>query len=423
MTGRVLGELKWRGLIAQVSDETALQDHLAEASRTIYCGFDPTADSLHIGSLVPLLALQRMQRMGHRPIVLVGGATGLIGDPSFRLNERSLNSADVVQGWVEKLKRQVEPYVSFEGSCAAILVNNLDWTESLDVISFLRDIGKHFSINTMVNRDSVRSRLEREGEGLSFTEFSYMLLQGMDYLELHRRYGCSLQIGGSDQWGNIISGIDLVRRVVHRQVYGLTLPLVTKADGSKFGKTATGTIWLDQNKTSPYAFYQFWLNTADADVSSYLRFFTYLNEGEILELDKSTCQKPEGREAQRVLAREVTKMVHGADALLGAERISSALFKGDVDQLREGDLLQLTQDGLASFKSSAPIGLLAAMVETGLARSTSEARKLVESSGVSVNGRTVVDTRYVLDCGVALFGKFHLIRKGKKNWSAVVIAK
>jgi tyrosyl-tRNA synthetase len=268
---QLLDELRRRGLVAQVSGEAELERHLAGASRTLYCGFDPTADSLHIGNLVPLLTLRRFQQHGHRPVLLLGGATGMIGDPSGRSTERNLNDPAVIGGWLERIRGQVERLVDFDGNNAAILVNNLDWTASLDVITFLREVGKHFSVNQMIQRESVRSRLEREGEGISYTEFSYMLLQANDYTELARRYDCTLQIGGSDQWGNIVSGMDLVRRKLGRDSFALTLPLVTRSDGSKFGKTAGGSIWLDAARTSPYSFYQFWLNTTDADVVSYLK--------------------------------------------------------------------------------------------------------------------------------------------------------
>jgi tyrosyl-tRNA synthetase len=423
MAGTVLEEFGWRGLIAQQSDAGNLSAHLAASSRTVYCGFDPTADSLHIGNLVPLLALQRLQKMGHRPIILVGGATGLIGDPSFRADERSLNTREIVADWVKKIRDQVEPYVSFEGNNAALLVNNLDWTESLDVITFLREIGKHFSVNSMVARDSVRSRLEREGQGISFTEFSYMLLQGMDFLELARRHGCTLQIGGSDQWGNIISGIDLIRRVLHRQAFGLTLPLVTRADGSKFGKTASGTVWLDSNRTSPYTFYQFWLNTADADVISYLKFFTFLAVEEIGELERSVVGSPHLRAAQLRLAKEVTELVHGPDGLRRATRVSESLFTGELHRLDVEDLKQLSIDGLPSVRYAERKGVLTAMVDTGLARSTGEARKLVESGGITVNGGILSNSRFELSDEGALFGRFQLLRKGKRNWAIVEVTK
>ena len=422
MSQNLIAELQWRGLIAQASDLEGLAAHLETGSRTLYCGFDPTADSLHIGSLVPLLALRRFQNYGHRPILLLGGATGLIGDPSFKEDERSLNEEGVVEGWVNALRRQVEPFLDFDGNNGAIMANNLEWTEKLDVISFLRDVGKHFSVNAMIARESVRSRLERDDQGISYTEFSYMLLQGMDYLELAKRFDCSLQIGGSDQWGNIVSGLDLVRRQLGSEAYALTLPLVTKADGTKFGKTASGAIWLDPSKTSPYTFYQFWLNAADADVSNFLRLFTFLDKSAIEKLDEDVQEHPEQRNAQRRLAEEVTTLVHGADALKSAQRISSALFGGEVSGLKEEDLQQLMQDGLDSTVAQSGDGLLSVMAEAGLTKSTGEARKLVASGGVRINSEVVADPRLSLDFDSALFGKYLLLRRGKKVYHLLVSA-
>ncbi|MFX3658169.1 MAG: tyrosine--tRNA ligase [bacterium] len=413
----LLDELRRRGLIAQVSAEDELDQHLRSGVRTLYCGFDPTADSLHIGNLVPLLTLRRFQVHGHRPLLLLGGATGLIGDPSGRSAERNLNSPDVIAGWLDRIRSQVARLVDFEGNNAATIVNNLDWTSGLDLITFLREVGKHFSVNQMIQRESVRSRLEREGEGISFTEFSYMLLQANDYLELARRHQCTLQIGGSDQWGNIVSGMDLVRRKLGRESFALTLPLVTKSDGSKFGKTAGGSIWLDAGRTSPYSFYQFWLNTADADVVRYLKVFTFLTLGEIDELDRELAESPDGRAAQRELARAVTAMVHGDAALASAERITEALFGGDLGALSEDDLRQLEQDGVdRTTVPRQPLGLLAALADSGMARSRGEARRLVQSGGVYVNGHPQADPERELDWEDALFGKFYLLRRGKKQW-------
>jgi tyrosyl-tRNA synthetase len=422
----LLDELRNRELLAQASDEIALKAHLETGSRTVYCGFDPTADSLHIGNLVPLITLRRFQLHGHRPILLLGGATGMIGDPSGRSDERNLNSADVISGWVERIRAQVEGFLAFEGSTspsnnAAIIVNNLDWTRDLSVIGFLRDVGKHFSVNQMMQRDSVRSRLERAGEGISYTEFSYMLLQAMDYAELAERYGCTLQIGGSDQWGNIVSGMDLVRRKLGREAFALTLPLLTKADGSKFGKTAEGAVWLDSRKTSPYSFYQFWVNSADADVVRFLRVFTFLDLEEIAALECEAAEAPERRAAQRRLAREVTRMTHGEAALMSAERITRALFDGQLEALSESDLAQLEQDGMdCTDIPSEHIGLLAALADSGLARSRSEARKLVQSKGVRVNGQVQTDPERQLHWQDALYGRFYLLRKGKKSWHMLV---
>ena len=410
----LIEEFSWRGLIAQVSNEERLVGHL-EQPRSVYCGFDPTADSLHIGSLVPLLALKRFQLAGHRPVLLLGGATGLVGDPSGRDDERSLNQSETVGQWVESLRAQVSRFLDFDGPAGAIVCNNLDWTQELDVISFLRDIGKHFSVNAMVQRESVKARLEREGQGISYTEFSYMLLQAMDFLELARREDCLVQIGGSDQWGNIVSGIDLIRRHMGKEAYALTMPLVTKADGSKFGKTAAGAVWLDSSKTSPYSFYQFWFNSADADVEKFLKLFTFISQQEIHDLVEQSAEAPEKRIAQRELARQVTSMVHGDDAVDSAERISDSLFGGDEANLQRVDFLQLQQDGIDSVLVEQGSGLLNAMVAAGAAKSTGEARKLVQGKGVRLNGQVVDDPKRTLNFGEAYFDSFYVLRKGKKQ--------
>ncbi len=414
MASDLIQELEWRGLIAQVSDAQGLSEHLAGGSRTLYCGFDPTAPSLHIGNLVSLLVLRRFQLQGHRPVLLVGGATGLIGDPSFKDSERQLNSREVVAGWVDSIRTQAQRFVDFEGNNAAVVCNNIDWTENLDVLTFLRDIGKHFSVNAMIQREAVKGRLEKAEQGISYTEFSYMLLQAMDYLRLAERYDCSLQIGGSDQWGNIVSGMDLVRRHVGKEAYALTTPLITKADGTKFGKTESGTVWLSAELTSPYAFYQFWLNSADADVLNYLKIFTFLDQQEIESLEQELAQHPEKRSAQRRLAEAVTALVHGADAVDSAQRISSALFGGDIGSLTEQDLQQLRLDGLASTAVAPGDGLLNAMVSGGVAKSLGEARKLVQGGGVRLNGNVVEDATRELDFAEALFGQYFILRRGKK---------
>jgi len=410
----LIEEFSWRGLIAQVSNEERLVGHLGQP-RSVYCGFDPTADSLHIGSLVPLLALKRFQLAGHRPVLLLGGATGLVGDPSGRDDERSLNQSETVGQWVESLRAQVSRFLDFDGPAGAIVCNNLDWTQELDVISFLRDIGKHFSVNAMVQRESVKARLERDGQGISYTEFSYMLLQAMDFLELARREDCLVQIGGSDQWGNIVSGIDLIRRHMGKEAYALTMPLVTKADGSKFGKTAAGAVWLDSSKTSPYSFYQFWFNSADADVEKFLKLFTFMSQQEIHDLVEQSAEAPEKRIAQRELARQVTSMVHGDDAVDSAERISDSLFGGDEANLQRVDFLQLQQDGIDSVLVEQGSGLLNAMVAAGAAKSTGEARKLVQGKGVRLNGQVVDDPKRTLNFGEAYFDSFYVLRKGKKQ--------
>ena len=417
-----IDELRWRGLLTQVSDEEGLLNYLDAGCQSLYCGFDPTAESLHVGSLVPLLALRRFQLRGHRPLLLLGGATGMIGDPSGRDDERSLNTEDVVGAWVQALQAQVSGFLEFEieNDSAAKIVNNLDWTHDLPVIDFLREIGKHFSVNSMIQRDSVRTRLERSNEGISYTEFSYMLLQAMDFLRLAQSENCLLQIGGSDQWGNIVSGIDLIRRHTGKSAFAFTMPLVTKADGTKFGKSAAGAVWLDPKKTSPYAFYQFWLNTADADVIKFLKLFTFLQRSEIERLEVETCDRPEQRQAHKKLAQEVTKIVHGAKAVVAAERISAALFAGDAHELLESDLEELRQDGMPTTGCAVGAGLLTALVESGLTKSTGEARKLVQANGIKLNGESISDVGRDLTFADALYGNFYLLRKGKKNYHLIV---
>jgi tyrosyl-tRNA synthetase len=416
----LIDELEQRGLLNQSSDKEGLRAHLKEASRTVYCGFDPTAPSLHIGNLVPLFALRRFQLYGHRPLLLVGGATGMIGDPSGRSDERNLNDAKTVKEWVDRIRGQAEQFLDFDGNAAAEVVNNLDWTASMDVISFLRDVGKHFSVNSMIARDSVRTRLDRDDEGISYTEFSYVLLQSMDFMHLAREYDCSVQIGGSDQWGNIVSGMDLTRRALKKDAFALTVPLVTKADGTKFGKTAGGAVWLDPARTSPYSFYQFWLNTADADVVHFLNVFTFLDTQQIEEIRTQVEDAPEKREAQALLAEEVTRLVHGDQALASARKITSALFGGDVRDLGEADLDQLELDVMDTTHCSGKQGLLAVLADTGLAPSKGAARKLVMSKGVSVNGQVQDDIERELDWSDALAGRFYLLRRGRKSWHLLV---
>ena len=420
-TQAFIDELRWRGLLTQVSDEQGLLEYLDSGCQSLYCGFDPTADSLHVGSLVPLLALRRFQLQGHRPLLLLGGATGMIGDPSGRDDERSLNAGETVSNWIQALRVQVSGFLEFDtqDGTAAKIVNNLDWTHDLPVIDFLRDIGKHFSVNSMIQRDSVKSRLERTNEGISYTEFSYMLLQAMDFLRLAQNEDCLLQIGGSDQWGNIVSGIDLIRRHTGKSAFAFTMPLVTKADGTKFGKSAAGAVWIDPKKTSPYAFYQFWLNTADADVVSFLKLFTFLAQDEIESLEVEIQDRPELRKAHKKLAQEVTTIVHGEQAVVAAERISAALFAGDAGQLLESDLQELQQDGMPCTSCAAGTGLLTAMVEAGLTKSTGEARKLIQANGIKLNGDSIDDVGRDLTFEDALFKRFYLLRKGKKNYHLI----
>ena len=414
----LLRDLHARGLIAQITDAAALDKLLDKTSVTLYCGFDPTADSLHLGHLVPVLLLKRFQQAGHTPIALVGGATGMIGDPSFKATERKLNTPDIIAGWVDKIRGQVAPFLDFNGANAAIMANNFDWFGSMGALDFLRDIGKHFSVNAMIKKESVQQRINRDEQGISYTEFSYSLLQGYDFSELNRRHDCVLQIGGSDQWGNITAGADLTRRLNQKHVFGLTLPLVTKSDGTKFGKTESGAVWLDGRKTSPYAFYQFWLNTADADVYKFLRYFTFLSVAEIEAIEAADRDSGKKPEAQRILAEQATELVHGKAALEAAQRISQSLFSGSVDALTESDFEQLAQDGVpgVALESSAG-GLIDALVAAGLAKSKSEARGFLQSGSVTINGAKVDTLDYRFTDTDRRFGRFTLLRRGKKNYA------
>ena len=427
----VIQDLQSRGLIAQTTDIEALDALLNEQKISLYCGFDPTADSLHIGHLLPVLALRRFQQAGHTPIALVGGATGMIGDPSFKAVERSLNSAETVAGWVESIRNQLKPFLSFEGENAAIMANNADWFGSMNCLDFLRDIGKHFSVNAMLNKESVKQRIERDDVGISFTEFAYSLLQGYDFAELNKRHGAVLEIGGSDQWGNITAGIDLTRRLNQKQVFGLTLPLVTKSDGTKFGKTEGGAVWLNAKKTSPYQFYQFWLKVADADVYKFLKYFTFLSIEEIDAIeakDKASGTKPE---AQRILAEEMTRLIHGEEALAAAQRISESLFAEDQSHLTESDFEQLALDGLPTFEVSESLNVVETLVKTGLASSNKEARGFVNSKAVLLNGQAAElnnpnhaaerpDDAYLLTDAHKRFGKYTIVRRGKRNHALLV---
>ncbi|WP_049258842.1 tyrosine--tRNA ligase [Eikenella corrodens] len=431
MTASLIQDLQARGLIAQTTDIEALSTLLNEQKIALYCGFDPTADSLHIGHLLPVLALRRFQQAGHTPIALVGGATGMIGDPSFKAVERSLNSAETVAGWVESIRNQLKPFLSFEGENAAIMANNADWFGSMNCLDFLRDIGKHFSVNAMLNKESVKQRIDRDDVGISFTEFAYTLLQSYDFAELNKRHGATLQIGGSDQWGNITNGIDLTRRLNQKQVFGLTLPLVTKSDGTKFGKTEGGAVWLNAKKTSPYQFYQFWLKVADADVYNFLKYFTFLSIEEIAVIeakDQASGTKPE---AQRILAEEMTRLIHGETALQAAQRITESLFAEDQSSLTESDFEQLALDGLPAFEVSGSLNVVEALVKTGLASSNKEARGFVNSKAVLLNGQAAElnnpnhaaerpDDAYLLIDAHKRFGKYTILRRGKRNHALLV---
>lgn len=424
MTGQqtVFNDLSSRGLVNQSTPELAA--HLNTGQRTLYCGFDPTADSLHIGSLVPLLALRRFQIGGHRPVALVGGATGLVGDPSFKAQERSLNPGELVSHWTKSIFDQVARFVDTDGPRGAIVVNNLDWFQSIGFIDFLRDIGKHFSVNAMIQKESVRQRIDRDGAGLSFTEFSYMLLQAYDFSELNRRLGCTIQLGGSDQWGNITAGIDLCRKRNGAQVHALTLPLVTKSDGTKFGKTEAGTVWLDPTKTSPYAFYQFWIGSADQDVYRFLKYFTFLGIGEIEEIRAADSKSPGKPAAQTILAEHVTRLVHGEAGLESATRITRALFSGEDQGLSEADLEQLALDGLPSSKlgvSELDKPLTGLLVDAGLAASGKQAKDALSRSALQINGRvhSMDDNLSASVCFAperAAFGRFFLVRLGKRTY-------
>ncbi|ULJ68428.1 tyrosine--tRNA ligase [Wielerella bovis] len=427
----LLQDLQARGLIAQTTDITELSKLLDNEKITLYCGFDPTADSLHIGHLLPVLVLRRFQNAGHTPVALVGGATGMIGDPSFKAVERSLNTPETVAGWVESIRNQLKPFLKFDGENPAIMANNADWFGNMNCLDFLRDIGKHFSVNQMLAKESVKQRIERDDVGISFTEFAYALLQGYDFAELNKRHNVQLQIGGSDQWGNITWGTETTRRLYQKSVHGLTLPLVTKADGTKFGKTEGGAVWLNGAKTSPYQFYQFWLKVADADVYKFLKYFTFLTIEQIdaIEVaDKASGKKPE---AQRILAEEMTRLIHGEAALQAAQRITESLFSGDESSLTEQDYAQLALDGLPVTHVSGSLNVVEALVQSGLAQSNKEARGFVQSGAVLINGMPVAennpnalpekpDDKFMISDEQKRFGKYAIVKRGKRNHALLV---
>ena len=423
----LIDNLSELGLIAQTSAEQALAEHLGSGSRTVYCGFDPTANSLHIGNLVPLLALRRFQMAGHRPILLVGGATGMIGDPGGRDSERELQPMDVVAQQTESIQRQAESYLDFDcGANSAIVVNNMEWTGSLSAIDFLRDVGKHFSINAMIQKESVRRRVEDPDQGISYTEFSYMVLQSYDFVVLNQTYDCTIQMGGSDQWGNITAGIDLIRRMSGNQAHAVTYPLVTKSDGTKFGKSSGGAIWLDPSQTSPFSFYQFWLNTNDDDVIRFLKIFTFLEDADVHNLVIVNQENPGGREAHKTLAQEVTRLVHGVEGLEAAERITAALFQNNLSDLDEMDFQQLALDGMAATHLTQST-LMDALVDSGLATTPNgdvtrgQARKLIQGNSVSVNGTKETDIERELSREQAFFRRYFVLQKGKKNHHLIVL--
>ncbi len=425
MTGReLLEDFKWRGLFAQSTDEAALVEALDSGVVTLYIGFDPTAPSLHIGHLLVLLALRRFQLAGHRPITLVGGATGLVGDPSGRSAERVLNDEEVVAGWVAVYRNQLETFLTFDDSPnSALMVNNLDWTRSLTALEFLRDIGKHFSVNQMLAKDSVSTRLD--GGGISYTEFSYQVLQAYDFLELYRRQGCTLQMGGSDQWGNITAGLDLIRRVDQGSAHALTMNLLMKSDGTKFGKTAGGAVWLDPEMTSPYAFYQYWFNSDDADVVNYLKFFSFADHATIDDLATQVRERPAQRAAQRFLAREMTTLVHGAGECERVEQAAAALFgQGELSEVEEttlaGALLQVPRATVARDQElPSLIELLAA---TGVVDSKSAARRTIREGGAYVNNVKVTDEAFVPLPSDLLHDRFLVLRRGKRDIAAIEVS-
>ena len=421
-------ELSWRGLVADCTDKEDLLKRLSAGATTVYCGFDPTADSLHVGNLVPLLGLRRFQLLGHHPIALAGGATGSIGDPSGKTQERQLLTREVLDHNIARVKEQLKRLLDFEAKKnPARLLDNATWTAPVSYLDFLRDIGKHFSVNQMVAKESVRARMEDREIGISYTEFSYMLLQAFDFCVLCRDHDCELQIGGSDQWGNITAGIDLTRKKLGRGVYGLTLPLITNADGTKFGKTEAGAVWLDPKRTSVYRFYQFWINTDDRDVVRYLKFFTFLTEDEIRALEKKHAENPGAREAHKTLAKAVTDLVHGEHATAEALRASEILFGGDLAGISEGTFAEIvgevpTREIERGKLEGGGMPLLELLVHAALAPSKGQARKDVEGGGVYVNNVRETNLQRAVIANDLLFGRHVLLRKGKKNY-VVVTAK
>ncbi|MER7843369.1 tyrosine--tRNA ligase [Kitasatospora sp. NPDC096077] len=412
----IVDELRWRGLIALSTDEDALRKAFADGPVTFYCGFDPTAPSLHLGNLVQILTMRRIQQAGHLPLGLVGGATGLIGDPKPTA-ERVLNDPETVAGWVERLRGQISRFLDFEGQYAARMVNNLDWTSGMSAITLLRDVGKYFRVNNMIAKEAVARRLNSDA-GISYTEFSYQILQGMDYLELNRRYGCTLQTGGSDQWGNLTAGTDLIRKADGKSVHALATPLIVKADGTKFGKTESGTVWLDPELTTPYAFYQFWLNADDRDVPNFLRIFSFRSKEEIEELERETTERPAARLAQRALAEELTTLVHGAEQYERAVAASKALFG-------QGDLADLEAPTLAAALAEVPKAAVTELqpvvdllVAVGLAPSRSAARRTVKEGGAYLNNVKVTDEEAVPTEADLLHGRWLVLRRGKRNLAA-----
>ncbi|QLK86269.1 tyrosine--tRNA ligase [Staphylococcus sp. 17KM0847] len=417
MTNALIEELKWRGLIYQQTDEVAIEELLNKESVKIYCGADPTADSLHIGHLLPYLTLRRFQEAGHRPIVLVGGGTGMIGDPSGKSEERVLQTEAQVEQNVRGIQKQMEMLFDFNMENGPILVNNRDWLGQISLIEFLRDFGKHVGVNYMLGKDSIQSRLEH---GISYTEFTYTILQAIDFGHLNRELGCKIQIGGSDQWGNITSGIELMRRMYGTDdVYGLTIPLVTKADGKKFGKSESGAVWLDRDKTSPYEFYQFWINTSDEDVIKFLKYFTFLSKEDIAALEASVQSEPHLRKAQKALAENVTAFIHGEEALAEAQRISQALFSGDLTALSTQEIKAGFKDVPQVTLSASTTNIVEALVETKISSSKRQAREDIQNGAIYINGKRQKDLQYMLSDEDKYDNTFTIIRRGKKKYFMV----
>ncbi|HCX3129704.1 TPA: tyrosine--tRNA ligase [Staphylococcus aureus] len=417
MTNVLIEDLKWRGLIYQQTDEQGIEDLLNKEQVTLYCGADPTADSLHIGHLLPFLTLRRFQEHGHRPIVLIGGGTGMIGDPSGKSEERVLQTEEQVDKNIEGISKQMHNIFEFGTDHGAVLVNNRDWLGQISLISFLRDYGKHVGVNYMLGKDSIQSRLEH---GISYTEFTYTILQAIDFGHLNRELNCKIQVGGSDQWGNITSGIELMRRMYGQtDAYGLTIPLVTKSDGKKFGKSESGAVWLDAEKTSPYEFYQFWINQSDEDVIKFLKYFTFLGKEEIDRLEQSKNEAPHLREAQKTLAEEVTKFIHGEDALNDAIRISQALFSGDLKSLSAKELKDGFKDVPQVTLSNETTNIVEVLIETGISPSKRQAREDVNNGAIYINGERQQDVNYTLAPEDKIDGEFTIIRRGKKKYFMV----
>ncbi|MGP1931274.1 MAG: tyrosine--tRNA ligase [Arsenophonus sp. ET-YP4-MAG3] len=416
----LIKELKKRGLIAQLTDEKALIEKLSKELVTIYCGFDPTADSLHLGHLVPLLCLKHFQQMGHRPIILIGGMTGLIGDPTFKVTNRKLHTREIVKQWVKKIYKQILRFLDFDcGKNSAKIVNNYDWFGEMNILTFLHDIGKHFSVNQMINKEIIKQRFNDKNASISFTEFCYNLLQSYDFANLYHQYNVELQIGGSDQWGNITSGIYLTRRLYKKQVFGITVPLITKSNGIKFGKTETETIWLDPQKTSPYKFYQFWINVEDVDVYRFLNFFTFMSTDEINALKQKNQNSDKTPRSQYILAEKITQLVHNDEGLKAAKRITKSLFFDKISLLTRNDFAQLAQDGMPMIKLNSGADLKQALVEAKLVPSRGQAKIMISSNAITINNNKCINPEYTFTTKDRLFDRYSLIKRGKKHYCLI----